>query len=128
MPVMNTLGKNTEQSTSVMAMIGPVISSIALIVAERTSRPVPMRRSMFFQHDDGVIHDDADGQHQAEQRQVVECEAQHAAMTGERCHDEHDNRHVNHRQDRGSPILQEEQDDQMATRMTGVAQRLEDVL
>ena len=26
--------------------------------------------------DDGVVHDDADGQHQAEQRQVVQAEAQ----------------------------------------------------
>ena len=36
-PPMKQHGTNTEQSASVMAMIGPVISSIALIVAVRAS-------------------------------------------------------------------------------------------
>ena len=40
-------GTNTEESTSVMARIGPVISSMALIVAVRESSPVAISRSMF---------------------------------------------------------------------------------
>ena len=40
-------GMNTELSTRVIARIGPVISSIALIVAVRESSPVAISRSMF---------------------------------------------------------------------------------
>ena len=40
-------GMNTELSTKVMARTGPVISSIALRVAVRASRPVAISRSMF---------------------------------------------------------------------------------
>ncbi len=40
-------GMNTELSTSVIASTGPVISSIALIVAVRESSPVAISRSMF---------------------------------------------------------------------------------
>ena len=40
-------GMNTDDRTSVMARTGPVISSIALMVAVRASRPVAMSRSMF---------------------------------------------------------------------------------
>src|SRR4051794_1566748 len=40
-------GKNTELSTRVMAMIGPVSSFMAWMVAVRASRPVAIRRSMF---------------------------------------------------------------------------------
>ena len=46
-PPMKQQGMNTELSTSVMAMIGPVISSIARMVAVRESSPVAIRRSMF---------------------------------------------------------------------------------
>ena len=37
----------TELSTSVMAMTGPVISSMALIVASRGGSPLAIQRSMF---------------------------------------------------------------------------------
>ena len=47
MPPRNALGRSTELSTSVMAMIGPVISSIARIVASRTGRPLSSQRSIF---------------------------------------------------------------------------------
>ena len=40
-------GMNTELSTSVIARTGPVISSMALIVAVRASSPVAISRSMF---------------------------------------------------------------------------------
>ena len=58
-----------------------------------------------FHHDDGVVHHDADGQHQAEQRQVVEREA-------EQLHHEEgaDQRHRDRRErdDGGAPGLQEQ--------------------
>ena len=47
MPPMKQQGMNTELRTSVMATIGPVISSIAWIVAVRESSPVAISRSMF---------------------------------------------------------------------------------
>ena len=68
-------GMNTELSTSVMASTGPVISSMALMVAVRSVQAGGDQPLDVFQHHDGVVHDDADGQHQAEQRQVVQREA-----------------------------------------------------
>ena len=47
MPARNAVGMNTELSTRVMAMTGPVISSIALIVASRGGSPLAIQRSMF---------------------------------------------------------------------------------
>ncbi len=46
-PLRNALGSSTELSTSVIAMIGPVISLIALMVASRTGSPFSIHRSMF---------------------------------------------------------------------------------
>ena len=72
MPPRKALGRSTELSTSVMARIGPVISFIALMVASRTRQALLQPALDVLQHDDGVVHDDADGQHQPEQRQVVQ--------------------------------------------------------
>ena len=44
---MNAIGTNTATSTSAIAMIGPLTSSIALYVASRGDRPLPMLRSTF---------------------------------------------------------------------------------
>ena len=77
MPVMKAHGTNTAHSTSVMARIGPVISSIALMVAVRVSQAPGHLPFDVFQDHDGVVHHDADGQHQAEQRDVVQAVAQH---------------------------------------------------
>ena len=60
-------------------------------------------------HDDGVVDDDADGQHQAEQRQHVEGEAEglhHHARADQRHGDGDD------RNDRSAPGLEEQQHDQ----------------
>ncbi len=56
-------------------------------------------------HDDGVIHHDADGQHQAEQRQRVERETEqvHHREGADQRH-----RHGGQRNDRGAPGLQEQ--------------------
>ncbi len=47
MPPRNAAGRNTALKTSVMAIMGPVISSIALMVASRTLSPSASQRSMF---------------------------------------------------------------------------------
>ncbi len=47
MPPRKQQGTNTELSTRVMARTGPVISSMALMVAVRESSPVAISRSMF---------------------------------------------------------------------------------
>ena len=102
-------GTNTEQSASVMARIGPVISSIALIVAVRGVEPLRDHPLDVLQHDDRVVDHDADRQHQPEERQVVQAKAQ-------RRHDreraDQRDRHVDHRQDHGPPVLQEHQHDE----------------
>ncbi len=70
---MKATGTKTESSTSVIAMIGAVISRIASLVA---SAGVQLRMLLHhaldvLDHDDGVVDDDADGQHDGEQRHGV---------------------------------------------------------
>jgi hypothetical protein len=59
--------------------------------------------------DDGVIDHDTDGEHQSEQRQVVEREAK-GGQDGEDADQRH--RDGGDRNDRGAPSLQEQNDDQ----------------
>ena len=76
---MNAVGTNTAHSTSAMAMIGPVTSSIARRVGlerRQAQRDVPLH---VLHHHDGVVDDDADREHQAEQRQRVQREAEEPA-------------------------------------------------
>ena len=61
-----------------------------------------------LEHDDGVVDHDADGQHQPEQRQVVEREPQQA-HDGEGA--DQGDADVDHRQEERLPVLQEQQDD-----------------
>ncbi len=56
--------------------------------------------------DDGIINHDANGQHQAEQRQVVQAKSE-CCHDGERADDRH--RHRNQRDDRRPPVLQKQQ-------------------
>ena len=72
MPLMNAHGTNTALSTRPTAITGPDTCSIALIVASRGARPVLDVMLDRLDDHDGVVDDDADGQHQAEQRQVVQ--------------------------------------------------------
>lgn len=58
-----------------------------------------------FHHHDGVVHHDADGEHQPEQTQRVEREAKQVE-DAERAH--HGNRDGNQRDDRRAPGLQEQ--------------------
>ena len=76
---MNAVGTNTAQSTSAVAMIGPVTSRIALLRGfdrREAARDVALD---VFDHDDRVVDHDADREHEAEQRQRVEREAEQRA-------------------------------------------------
>ena len=73
MPGMKATGTNTDSRTSVMAMIGPVISAIAFLVAVRDRQLGFLLHHALdiLDHDDRVVDDDADGQHQRQQRHGV---------------------------------------------------------
>ena len=72
-PGMKAIGTNTESSTRVMAMIGAVICRIASLVASAGDH----LRVLFhhpldvLDHHDGVVDDDADRQHQRQQRHRI---------------------------------------------------------
>ena len=104
---MNATGTNTAHRTRPMATTGPDTSFIASRVASTGFLAVLEVMLHRLDHHDGVVHHDADGQHQAEHRQHVHAEAQHR---------EHDERaqqrdgHRAHRDDRGAEALQEDID------------------
>src|SRR5205823_11687500 len=77
-----------------------------------------------LQHHDGVVHDNTDRQYQTEEGDVVQAVAQ-GGHDGEGA-DQGDG-DVDHRQDHGSPVLQEQQDDD-GDQDDGVAQRIEDFI
>ena len=74
----------------------------------RLQRRVARRHAFFdvmldgFDDDDGVVNDEADGQHQPEQRQRVDRKSEHREE-GERADQRH--RHGDHRDQRRSPVL-----------------------
>ena len=72
-PGMNATGTNTDSSTRVMAMIGPVISRHRLLGrgGNRQVRLLLDHALDVLDHDDGIVDDDADGEHQREQRDGV---------------------------------------------------------
>ena len=76
MPLMNAHGTNTALSTRPTAITGPETCSIAWIVASRGASPCFDMMLDRLDHHDRVVDDDADRQHQAEQRQVVQAEAE----------------------------------------------------
>ena len=105
---MKQLGKNTELSTRVMATIGPVSSSMALIVAVRASRPVAIRRSMFSSTmmASSTTMPMASTSPNSVRLFRLKPSGRH---DGERA-DQGDG-HVDHGQDHGLPVLEEEQHD-----------------
>ena len=72
-PGMKATGTNTESSTKVIAMIGPVISAIAFLVASAGAQVRLLLQHPFdvLDDDDGVIDQNADRQHHCEQRNGV---------------------------------------------------------
>ena len=109
MPPRNAVGRNTAISTSVMPMIGPITSSIALIVASlgRRARRASMWCDGVLDDHDRVVDHDADRQHQAEQREHVDREAERRHRR-ERADDRH--RHGRRRDQHRPPVLEEDQD------------------
>ena len=75
MPVMKAHGNEHAHQHQRDGDDGPVTSLIAFSRGLLGRQPVLEVVLDRFDHDDGVVHDDADRQHQAEQRQVVEAEA-----------------------------------------------------
>ena len=92
-------------------------------LAGRVARGVALGQPALdiLHHHDGVVDHDANGQHQAEQRQVVQAEA-HGGHGGEGAHNSH--RHGNERDDGGAPVLQEDEHHNRH-QSDGVAQGLE---
>ena len=114
-------GTNTALSTKPTAMTGPDTCSIALIVAcarQQSEFHVVLHR---FDHDNRVIDDDADGQHQTEQRQVVQTEA-NGQHDGEGADD--GDGHSHQRNDGRAPVLQEQQHHH-GHQDDGIAERLD---
>ncbi len=77
-----------------------------------------------FDHDDCVVHDDADREHQTEQREQVDREAEH--LHPEECPD-HGDGHRDHRDEGRPPALQEDEDHQ-GHEQQRLEQRLHDLL
>ena len=73
MPGMKATGTNTDSSTSVMAMIGAVISRHRLLgrFGDRELRLLLDDALDILDDHDGVVDDDADRQHQRQQRHGV---------------------------------------------------------
>src|SRR5580704_11854401 len=107
MPVMNAAGTNTALSTSAMAISAEPTSSMLRLAASRGARPAGDVALHVLDHHDRVVDHDADGENQAEQRQIVEREP-------ERRHEEEraDERHRYRydRNDGGTPGLQKQDD------------------
>jgi len=76
-PVRKAIGTNTEHSTSAIATIGPETSFIAWCAASSDVRPFLDIALDVLDHDNRVVNDDADRQHEAEQGQCIDREAEH---------------------------------------------------
>ena len=106
---MNAVGMKTADRTSAMATTGPAdfVHRVARGLARRLAQlEVPLD---VLDHDDRVVHDDADREHQPEQREVVQREAERREH-GERADQRHGNRRE--RDDRRAPVLEEHDHDQ----------------
>jgi predicted ATPase len=60
------VGKKTELNTNVMAITGPVISSIARIVASLAGNPLFIQRLYILDHDDRIVDDNPDSDDQSQ--------------------------------------------------------------
>ncbi len=75
MPGMKTVGTNTADKIMAMATTGPETSSIALKAASLGVMPFLDVALDGLDDDDGVIHHQANGQHQAEKGEGVDGKA-----------------------------------------------------
>ncbi len=74
MPGMKADGKKTDMSTRVMPMMGP--EQFAHGIDARLLGRLPSLNVLryAFDHDDGVIHDDADGEHDGKEGEQIDAE------------------------------------------------------
>ena len=109
-PGMKAIGTNTDSSTSVIAMIGAVIWRHRLLgrVGRREVRLLLHHAFDVLDHDDRIVDDDADGQHEREQRDRVGGIADRQ-QHGERA-DQAD-RHRDRRNDRGAQAAEKQEHD-----------------
>ena len=117
-------GTNTAASTTVMAMMAPVIWPMAL------RRRGPRIQALFihdafdvFDHHDGIVHHDADREDHAEQRQLIDREVQRGQP--QEGSEQGDGNHQR-RNDGGAYVLQEDQHDHEHQR-DRLGQRLRDI-
>ena len=103
MPPKNPTGTKTAQRTSTIAITGPVTSSMAFFAASLGDRSVFDVTLDVLNHDDGVVHHDADRQNHAEQRQRINGEPQR--LHPGKCADQRDG-HCHGRDQRGTPRLE----------------------
>ena len=106
MPGMNAVGMNTADRMMAMAMTGPETSSMPLSAASLGDKPLLDVVLHDLDDHDGVVHHQADGQHQAEERQRVDGEAEQREQR-ERADQRH--RHRQQRDERRAPALQEDE-------------------
>ena len=108
-PGTKAVGTKTEASTSAIATNAPPTSRIVSRVASFGAFAFRQMPFDVLDHDDGVVHDHPDGEHQAEQAEVVDGEP-------EGCHDGHRadqrDRDGQDRDDRRTPSLQEDDHDE----------------
>jgi hypothetical protein len=108
MPGMNAVGTNTAARMSAIATTGPETCSMALNAASARGQSQLDVVLDGLHHDDRVVHHEADGQHEAEERQCVDREAEQRE-DHERTDERH--RHRQRRDQRSSEALEEDEDD-----------------
>ena len=106
---MKAVGTNTAVSTSAIATRAPPTSLHGLVRGGRRREAVGDLALDVLDDHDGVVDDDADGEDEAEQSQVVEREAERR-HDGERADERH--RDGDDRDDGRAPGLQEDDDDE----------------
>ncbi len=108
MPGMKPIGTNTDSSTSVIAMIGPVICAIAFLVASlrRQIRLLLHHPLDVLHHHDRVVDDDADRQHHRQQGDGV---GRVAERQQHREGADQADRHRDGRDDGGAQVAQEQE-------------------
>ena len=94
-PGMNAVGMNTAARMSAIATTGPDTCSMAFKRGVAGREPLLDVVLDGLHHHDGVVHDEADGEHEAEERQRVDGEAEQRED-----HERADQRH-RHRQQSG---------------------------
>ena len=109
MPGMKAVGTNTAARISAIATTGPETSLHRL--QGRVARRQPVLDVVLdrLDDDDRVVDDEADREHQAEQRQRVDREAE---QREERERADQRDRHREQRDQRRAPALQEDEDDE----------------